>query len=634
MNRLDALRSASAPSFEEYTGEIVPLEDKSLLGRAKGIIEKTVSPLTGTVKTLASDEKVEELKTGLSAEMAREQFKSGLTKMQMDWYINAARNNANLLNTFDLVDQGKPVPEKDRDMAFDYGQMNKEQREAFRDALKAAQTTSTAKAIKYNEEQKGYARNPYADQVIELANKKDFSGAWEMFKKDPSGIIQQLSVESAPNALPSLIAGASGVVLRGGTAGLMTGLAGGSFPVEFMSSITDSLRDSGVDMSDQKAIEEKLRDPAFVEAAGKRALGRGTIIAAADAASGKLLSPLKAGQLGKNVARGAGNVGVEVSTEMAGEAGAQAVSGEELKVGDILAEGLGAGPQAVSTTALKTVTESTKPSEAPKERVEPTFREATPEEVQSMTPVDEFAEAPSIDITGVGEVPEEAPKEAPKTTQDVATMMAELEEKAPEAPVEKPKAEPSVQERLDKAFVWLKDGVEIPIQVVAEKVVSESGKPEILALVDGKQVTIPKDEIAVSSEYKGTKEVKTEETPKELGKAVSVKDMSPEDQKTIRSMEVEKNKILKEKKLFPEFLRRQGIQPSEKADLGLEGISRADIWRVAAPTFDELTSRAISQGFLVSTGDDVQDVENFRQHVRDYMGSGLITTGQIGRAHV
>ena len=33
MNRLDALRSISAPSFEEYTGEILPLEGKKI-GRA------------------------------------------------------------------------------------------------------------------------------------------------------------------------------------------------------------------------------------------------------------------------------------------------------------------------------------------------------------------------------------------------------------------------------------------------------------------------------------------------------------------------------------------------------------------------------------------------------------------------
>lgn len=630
INRLDALQGSFAPAFEEYSGEIIPL-DKSLADRAKDIIQKTISPITETVKTLASDEKVVEPQTGLSAEMAREQFKSGLTKMQMDFYINAARNNANLLNTFDLVDQGKPVPEKDRDMAFDYSQMNKEQRQAFRDALQAAQTSSTAKAIKYNEEQKGYARNPYADKVIELANEKDFSGAWEMFKKDPAGIMQQLSVESAPNTLPSLIAGASGLVLRGGTAGLMVGLAGGSFPVEFMSSITDSLRDSGVDMSDDKAIEAKLRDPAFVEAAGKRALGRGTIIAAADAASGKLLSPLKAGQLSKNIARGAGNVGVEIGTEMAGEAGAQAVSGEDLKIGDILAEGLGAGPQAVSTTALKTVTESGKPVETEKleKGVESVPRERiVPEEIISAE------EQKKKDAATVRELALEEQRKA-GWNPDWPFVPADLGNKDFRELI---KSDPSISlEEKTKIFDAGKK-----LGVVAKDETIEA-KPSQAELAEEKQkatlvpVSPSQNTDVMMAELEGrlpkapAKEVKVEEAPVEeaapLEKAVSVKDMSPEDRKTIRAMEVEKNKISREKKLFPEFLRRQGVQPSEKADLGLEGISRPGIFKKSAPTFDELTSRAINEGFLVSTGDDVQDVENFREHVRDYIGSGQITTG-------
>ena len=91
-------------------------------------------------------------------------------------------------------------------------------------------------------------------------------------------------------------------------------------------------------------------------------------------------------------------------------------------------------------------------AEAPKERVEPTLREATPEELDNVIwfeePVEktkplgeseevDWSKVPSIEVTGVGEVPEEAPK----TTQDTAAMMAELEEKAPQAPVEEPVVE-------------------------------------------------------------------------------------------------------------------------------------------------------------------------------------------------
>ena len=165
----------------------------------------------------------------------------------------------------------------------------------------------------------------------------------------------------------------------------MTGLASGSFPVEFISSISDSLRESGVDMKDDKAVEAKLRDPKFIEEAGKRAMTRGTVIAAADAVSGKLLAPFKAGQLGKNVVRGVGNVAKETGTEMGGEAAAQLATGEELKVGDILAEGFGGGPQAVGTTALKTITESRKPTQEAVDQLNQIIKNA-PVATESVSP--------------------------------------------------------------------------------------------------------------------------------------------------------------------------------------------------------------------------------------------------------
>lgn len=459
---------------------------------------------------------------------------------------------------------------------------------------------------------------------------------------------------------------------------------------------------------------------------------------------------------------------------------------------------------------------------APEERVEPTFREVTPEEMQNMVPItpeEEFAGAPAIDITGVGEVPAE---EAPATTQDIAAMMAELEEKAPQAPIEEPAVEETKVEareakeiESDARWVWyeLSDEERLDLQdyltsvleargdvnvlnipeeirnkldtgrtTVLNKIFKENPQETIAALTpktstknkaveepvvekpkfvkddEGKKITYPifvdlaekgydvlgfdnprtytnkggnkyrtlekngvrialegqqilftdpkypnrqpqlgmgnendvvfhflgvdpelrkqgkakealqdlidvadknnytlygepaqleKDGMSVEQlnnlyanygfkleddtgkvivREPGAKYKKPELKPKE-GKAVSIKDMTPEDQKSIRAMEVEKNKIAREKKLFPEFLARQGIQPSEKKDLGLEGISRPRIFRNSAPTFDELTSRAISEGFLLSTGDDVQDVENFREHVANYIGNGVISTG-------
>jgi hypothetical protein len=295
-------------------------------------------------------------KTGLNASLASEQFKSGLAGMQSGFFANNAKNSGALLASMDRIDRGEKLP-MDQD-PLGYQDMDADQRKQTRANFDQNITGNVAKAVKYNAEQKTYARNQTADQVIDMANKGDYSGAWAAFKSDPTGVMQQLSVESAPNVIPSLAGGVAGVLLKGGIAGLMAGLATGSYPVEYISSITDSLQSSGVDLNDSKAVEAKLRDPAFIEAAGKRAGTRGLVIAAADAASGRLMAPLKAGQLGRNVARGVGNVGTEVGLEMGGEAGAQTASGEEIRMGEVIAEGLGAGPQTIGVTAIKTVSES------------------------------------------------------------------------------------------------------------------------------------------------------------------------------------------------------------------------------------------------------------------------------------
>lgn len=207
---------------------------------------------------------------------------------------------------------------------------------------------------------------------------------------------------------------------------------------------------------------------------------------------------------------------------------------------------------------------------------------------------------------------------------------AVAKEKAPEKEVKEPTlaAEPVATPEEAAKF---ETAPEIEITGTAEtKPAEEPVEATEKPLVAGQDTDVMMAELEGRLPKKEAEEVKAEapveeEAPKET--VTMFKDYSPEDQKAIRTMEIEKNKIAKEKKLFPEFLRRQGIQPSEKADLGLEGISRPGIFKKNAPTFDELTSRAISEGFLLSTGDDVQDVENFREHVRDYIGSGIISTG-------
>ena len=306
-----------------------------------------------------------------------EQFKSGLAGLQKGFFANVGRNNAAILNVMDLIDRGEyVVPEKD---VIGYQEMNPEQRAAYKDTFLRALGSNIEAYQEYQKEQQKYVRNVTADEFIKLADQDDYAGAWKAFKSDPLGIIQQLSVESLPNVLPAMAGGAAGIALRGGLSSAAIGFGTGTFPVEFMASIAESLAESGVDLKDPKAIEAMLRDQRFIDEAGKRAVTRGQVISASGAASTAMMSPLVAGNIFKNIGIAAGNLTKGLVGEGGGEAAAMAATGEEIKVGQVLAEMIGAGPQTVASTAYSTIAESRKPDEvAPEPKVEPTVEETAP----------------------------------------------------------------------------------------------------------------------------------------------------------------------------------------------------------------------------------------------------------------
>lgn len=295
-------------------------------------------------------------KSGLDASLLDDQFKSGVAGMQSGFFANNAKNSGALLASMDRIDRGEKLS-MDQD-PLGYQDMTPEQRQQVRAQFDQNITGNVAKAVKYSAEQKSYDKNASTDQFIQQANDGNYADAWRTFNSDKLGILQQLTVSNAAQAIPQLAGGGIGVALRGGLPGLMAGMATGSYPMEYIASISESLQESGVDMNDVKAVEAKLRDPAFIKEIGNKATTRATVISAADAASGKLLTPLKGGELLKNVGRSSGNLVKEVGLEMGGEATAQLATDGKIKVGDVLAEGLGAGPQSVATTAWKTIDES------------------------------------------------------------------------------------------------------------------------------------------------------------------------------------------------------------------------------------------------------------------------------------
>jgi hypothetical protein len=315
-------------------------------------------------------------------ERAGAQFKSGAETLKQSAVGTLAKAGGTLLTTMDRIDRGEAVPEIEDPAGYQH--MPPEDRQALRNRTAAGMARNVTRLAESESAQRALPRNPAADAVVQRANAGDWSGAWQAFTSDPAGIMQQFTVESLPLALPGLAAGAVAAPV-GGVPGFLIGLAGGSYPTEYGIAVVDLLRERGIDMQNQAAVETALQDPAFLAEAGRRGNMRGTAIAAFDAAGGRLAAPLRAGAGLRNAGIAGRNVAVETASEMAGEATAQAASTGEIKPGDILAEGLGALPQSAGITAAHTAMQSGEAAPAPaQQRQEPYFGAEPPQPLPSV----------------------------------------------------------------------------------------------------------------------------------------------------------------------------------------------------------------------------------------------------------
>ena len=411
------------------------------------------------------------------------------------------------------------------------------------------------------------------DSLSESQEYKDASFIGKMgmigskISDDPFGIITDLGIESIPQ---SYAIASAAIATRFGMLNpkIAAGVGGASSGMMQFGNEYAALREQGMDHVEawEKAGVKSgivgLFDAASFYSAGK--------------AAGAVVDNIKKGAVKETAKTVAKETGKQAGLGAAGEGVGSAVIGQEVDPLELTKEAIGevfgAPGDAIGTYQSKVAEARAagKPDPEPPADV----KKLMADKDLKFKKRDEFAEAPQIDITGVGQVPAEETTGLPEdqliedleASQDRRAMLAELEE----------------ERDLDRQL---------------------------------KQVSVLEDEAPV------------EEKAPEFAKPVNVKDFNPEDKAAIRAMEVDRNKIKKEKKLFPAFLAKHGVQNAERKDLGLEGIVRPRIFRDAAVSFDELTSRAIQEGFLVSTGDDVQDVANMREFVADYLGNGVISTG-------
>lgn len=205
-------------------------------------------------------------------------------------------------------------------------------------AVKQAQLERTA--------QKYSAPADIQKGMQEIGGAQTFGYALEAALSNPRATLET-ALQSLGASAPALLMATGGATL--GPAGTAAGAGLGSFSIEYASTVRDVMTSSGINMTDPVQLADGLNNSELMSQAREKAIKRGIPIAVFDALTagmaGRLLAGAAPGVL-SGAARGAGELGIQAGGGAAGEATAQAVTGE-YKPGDILMEALAELPSAL-----------------------------------------------------------------------------------------------------------------------------------------------------------------------------------------------------------------------------------------------------------------------------------------------
>ena len=205
-------------------------------------------------------------------------------------------------------------------------------------AVKQAQLERTA--------QKYSAPADIQQGMQEIGGAQTFGYALEAALSNPRATLET-ALQSLGASAPALLMAGGGAAL--GPAGTATGAGLGSFSIEYASTVRDVMTASGINMADPVQLADGLNNSELMSQAREKAIKRGIPVAVFDALTagmaGRLLAGAKPAVL-SGVARGAGELGIQAGGGAAGEATAQAATGE-YKPGDILMEALAELPSAL-----------------------------------------------------------------------------------------------------------------------------------------------------------------------------------------------------------------------------------------------------------------------------------------------
>jgi hypothetical protein len=241
--------------------------------------------------------------------------------------------------------------------------------------------------------------------AYERFNTGDLKSSIKEFVNNPIEITSQLIGESLAaqlrhgysRALAGLGTGATlGSVIPGiGTAagagtGFIAGMGVAGYNLEMASSIMDSFREAGVDVTDEQSLTKAFDDPATLRKAREFANKRAVPIALFDMFSagmgGKLLGKPAKTMLGK-VGRVSGEVGVQMGLAGGGETTAQLVSGQKINPTAILSEMIGEAGGGAPDIVVGTMIEKKKMGQPIKK--EAVQLDVKPEDLQEMLDISE-----------------------------------------------------------------------------------------------------------------------------------------------------------------------------------------------------------------------------------------------------
>jgi hypothetical protein len=287
-------------------------------------------------------------KPGVLRVMA-DSVRRGVPALMQNLSATALGSNARTLQSLDAVEAALAAGKKPADFKGDEDPlgaawMTPEERLKLRAQVQSSATGNVSSIAAAEATKADY---PAPELVSKIAGAKSFGEAMQAFLSDPVRAVAAIGPESVVQNAPGLVAGA---LVPGGPAVKGALMGAGSSSTDYGSQIVEGLQEAGVDLNDPAAVRAAAANPELMKKISQRAFAHATPVGAFDGATGglasKLVIPGKAGVLaGKPVARELANMAVQMPVQgaagMAGEAAGQIASGQEMKPGEILLEGIG-----------------------------------------------------------------------------------------------------------------------------------------------------------------------------------------------------------------------------------------------------------------------------------------------------